>query len=147
MNGTKRGFAAGSSLKSGTKQLRRIETDEVAVDRARVARAFDVLMNAAMARLRLHYAARIGGLLLLGRADQSAAVAALLNERDTALARLQNSIGESRKEAMRAARRTPRRKRYDRASSAPQPGPRRPARSDPRCGTARAMPGSGHYSP
>jgi hypothetical protein len=75
-------------------------------------RAFDALLNAAVARLRLHYAARISGLLLVARPGRAEAVAALMNERDVALAELERSIRESRHRALIAARRVVRRRRY-----------------------------------
>jgi hypothetical protein len=58
-----------------------------------------------MARLRLHYAMRISGILLTSSGDRSAAVAALIRERDAALDRLRQEMGESRRQALRAARR------------------------------------------
>jgi hypothetical protein len=87
-------------------------SDDAAVLRARIMRAFDALLNAALARLRLYYAARISGLLLMARSDRAAAVAALINERDAALAELERSIRESRRRALMAARRVVRQRRY-----------------------------------
>jgi hypothetical protein len=89
-----------------------LPSDDTAILRARIARAFDALLNAALARLRLYYAARISGLMLVARSDRAAAVAALTNERDAALAELGRSIGESRRRAPIAARRMVRKRRY-----------------------------------
>ncbi len=115
MNGTERGFGAGSTAKSGTTRLQaKRGVKEGGADagaRARIALAFDNLLNAAMARLRLHYAARIAGLMLGARGGQHAAVTALLSERDAALEELGREIQETRRKALRAARR-PRRRRY-----------------------------------
>lgn len=103
-------------------------SDETVVLRTRIMRAFDALLNAALARLRLHYAARISGLLLGGRLDRAAAVAALTNERDAALVELEHSIRESRRRALMAVR-----KRRYRVRSEPVAleGPRRPQASRP----------------
>jgi hypothetical protein len=109
VNGIRHGFGAGSASRSGTRSLRsqgrHTVSDEGAIAAARMARAFDALQSAAMGRLRLFYAARIGGLRLIARGDQGAAIAALINERDAALAQLVEAIGESRRVAVRAARR------------------------------------------
>jgi hypothetical protein len=115
--GTERGLGAGSSFKSGTHRLQRGEAavgDGVAVERARVARAYHGLLSAAMARLSLHYAARIAGLLLAARADSGVAVAALMAERDTALDQLRRAILDDRRAALRAVQRRERVGRYHR---------------------------------
>jgi hypothetical protein len=131
--GTERGLGARSSFKSGTHRLQRGEAavgDGVAVERARIARAFHGMLSAAMARLSLHYAARIAGLLLTARADSAAAVAALLAERHTALGQLRLAILEDRRAALRAIRRRERGSRYGRPT--PWFGAHRPAASGPR---------------
>jgi hypothetical protein len=87
-------------------------SDDVAILRARIGRAFDVLLNAAIVRLRLFYAARISGLLLVAQSDRGAAVAALMNERDAALAELERAILESRRRALMKARRGVRKRCY-----------------------------------
>jgi hypothetical protein len=113
------------------------EGDASAATRARIAQAFDDLLSAAMARLRLHYAARIAGLMVTGRGDQQAAVAALLSERDAALEELRREILESRRKALRAARR-PRLRRYRAAFERLQiESWRRPKRPGGRRGPAR----------
>jgi hypothetical protein len=96
--------------------------DDSAIVCARIMRAFDSLLGAAMARLRLHYAARIGALWLVARVDQSAAMAALTNERDTALNQLRQTILADRRAALQAARRRARQKRYRVGSSPAKPG-------------------------
>ncbi len=115
------------------------EGDAGAATRAPIAQAFDDLLSAAMARLRLHYAARIAGLMLGARGDQQAAVAALISERDAALEELRREILESRRKALRAARR-PRRRRYRAAFGRLQiEGRRRPTRPGGRRHPARTV--------
>jgi hypothetical protein len=70
--------------------------------RARIARAFGELLAAASARLRQHYAMRIGALAMMGRGDTAAALAALQAERDVALARMTETISEEKERAMHA---------------------------------------------
>ena len=123
-------------------------SDESAVAYARIARAFDSLLNAAMARLRLHYAARISGLMLTRQGGQSAAVAALMAERDAALAQLRREMVESRRAAIHGARRQGRRKRY-RVVVEPEwfDVPSRPTRTNRKRWPVRAMSGKGYPKP
>jgi hypothetical protein len=69
-------------------------------------------MSAAMARLRMYYAVRIGALMLSRRGDPSAALAVLELERDAAIVRLCEAIQLEKKNALRAARQRTRRRRY-----------------------------------
>lgn len=112
-------------------RMRRISSsDEAAIACARLARAFQSELSAAMAALHSHYAARISGLLLTGCGDQSAAIAALQQERDVAVARLQDTARQRKANAMQAARRAIRR-RFRVATPrvlAEQGGPLRPRR-------------------
>jgi len=125
-----------------------ITDDESAVACARIARAFDSLLNAAMARLRLHYATRISGLLLLSPRDQAAAVAALMNERDAALEILRREFTERRREALRIARRQRRRRRYSVAIEPVRPDrPKRPARAGRVRQPVRVLPRMPHARP
>jgi hypothetical protein len=135
--GTERGFGAGSRFKSGTGALRLGQVaphgDDTAIAHARIVRAYESLLSAALAWLRLHYAARLSGLLLVARGDASAAVAALLSERDTALEQLRQAILDDRRAAMLAARR-PRRARRAALPKAGCPSrPARPSRPTTRC--------------
>lgn len=114
-NGTKGGFDAWATIKSdsriGPLRMRRMRSsDEAAIACARIARAFQTELSAAMASLHLHYAARISGLRLTKRGDLGAAIAALHRERDAAIARLQDTIRQRKANAMQAARRALRRR-------------------------------------
>jgi hypothetical protein len=114
-------------------------SDESAVTCARIARAFDSLLSASMARLRLHYAARISALVLAGRGEQTAAVAALASEHDAALEQLRHASHDRRREALRFARRRSRQKRMGVVFEPVQPErPCRPARSDRERRSSRA---------
>lgn len=57
-----------------------------------------------MARLRLHYAARIAALLLTSRDDADSALAALQSERDAALEQLRLSHAKEKERALQAVR-------------------------------------------
>ncbi|NEV79022.1 hypothetical protein DYI24_18460 [Rhodopseudomonas sp. BR0C11] len=78
--------------------------DEAAVMRARIMAAFASLLDIAIARLLLHYAARMAGLLTFGKSERLAAMAALQQERDEAVQRLRQSILEERRRALRSVR-------------------------------------------
>jgi hypothetical protein len=137
-NGTKGGFDAWATIKSdsrnGPLRMRRMRSsDEAAIACARIARAFQSELSAAMASLHLHYAARISGLLLTKRGDLGTAIAALQQERDAAIARLQDTIRQRKANAMQAARRAMRRRFRVAAPCvlAGQSGPLRPGRLRP----------------
>jgi hypothetical protein len=79
--------------------------DTVALECARVSRAFASILSAAMASLLLHYAARLAAASVTkSPGDRAAAVAALEHEREAALASLRISIRQQRKEAIEGAR-------------------------------------------
>jgi hypothetical protein len=86
-------------------------SDERAIARARIAQAYHSLTSAALGRLRMLYAARIGSLLLAARDDPSAALAALQQERDTAMDQLRQELEREKDQAMRAVRTRRRRRR------------------------------------
>jgi hypothetical protein len=90
-------------------------------------------MQAALGHLRLHYAARLAGLLLCRRTDQSAAIAALEQERDTALDALASRLHRAKEQALRdvrqAARRRFRATPPPRMTLMPPPAPRQPGYS------------------
>jgi len=120
--------------------------DERAVMRARIASAFDALLSAAMARLRLHYATRISALLLVKRGDPSAALATLMSEREAALAGLCREIMEDRRRALRAVRRRRRRYRVNIGRLRAE-RPRRPERTGGLRRTVRRRAGTHNHSP
>jgi hypothetical protein len=81
--------------------------DSIALECARVSRAFASILSAAMAGLLLHYAVRLAAAYATMKPrDVAAAVAALEHEREAALAALRNSIRQQRKDAMERARRS-----------------------------------------
>jgi hypothetical protein len=100
------------------------KSDGRAVAWARIGLAFESLLSAAMAQLYLHYAARIGALTVCRRGDQAAAIAALRQEREAALARLQSDMTQEKETAMRTARETMKGRHYH-AGSLPVMEPRR----------------------
>lgn len=97
--------------------------DELAVTRARLMRGYDSLLRAKLSSLQLHYAARLAGLMVTSPRERQAAVAALIQERDAALARLRDEMAQSRTSQLAGLRRTRRRRRYR-----VRAGPSRPAR-------------------
>lgn len=110
--GLTRGFGAGANSRSGMRVLRSEAGDEAALARASVIRAFDSLLRAGLSRLQLHYAARIVGLIITSPRERQAAIAALVNEREAALARLREEIAQSRARHLAGLRRRRRRRRY-----------------------------------
>jgi hypothetical protein len=144
VNGTKRGFGAASTSKSGRPPHRskrsKAFSDEAGVAAARIARAFHVLLGAAMAGLRCYYASRLSGLRLRRGGDARAAIAALIQERNAAFAQLFAQHQESRRRATWTARRQAGRKAqpaFERIRAGAR-GPIRPRRG--RIGMARRRP-------
>jgi hypothetical protein len=79
--------------------------DAAAVECARVSRAFASILSVATASLLLHYAARLAAASATkSPGERGAAIAALEQEREAALAALRASIRQQRKEAMDRAR-------------------------------------------
>lgn len=108
--GLTRGFGNRSVTRSGIdppRQHRTLsESDMAAIARAQMLRALDGLLQSGMARLRLHYAARLAGVMVLSRRDRPAAIAALIGEREAALARLREEIAQSRTSHLARLRRS-----------------------------------------
>jgi hypothetical protein len=105
--GTNREFGARGTSKLRAKRMPRrlVGGDAVGIERARLSRAFAVILGAATASLLLHYAARLAAAAATkGPGTRAAAIAALEQERDTALAVLRASIRQQRKEAIERAR-------------------------------------------
>jgi hypothetical protein len=87
-------------------RMRPAARDSIAVECARLVRAFEAILSAATASLLLHYAARLAAAAVTkGPGERAAALAALERERDAALAALQAAIHQQRKEAIERARR------------------------------------------
>lgn len=87
--------------------------DTVALECARVSRAFASILSAAMASLLLHYAVRLAAAYAAMKPrDVAAAVAALEHEREAALASLRISIRQQWKEAIERARKALRHDRF-----------------------------------
>ncbi|MEA2951910.1 MAG: hypothetical protein QOJ96_1430 [Alphaproteobacteria bacterium] len=87
--------------------------DTVALECARVSRAFASILSAAMASLLLHYAVRLAAAYATMRSgDRVAAVVALEQEREAALASLRISIRRQRKDAIERARKALRHDRF-----------------------------------
>jgi hypothetical protein len=79
--------------------------DIIAVECARIARAFEGILAAATTSLLLHYAARLAAVAATkAPSERAAAIAALEQERDTALAALQASTRQQRRQAIDQAR-------------------------------------------
>jgi hypothetical protein len=77
----------------------------IGIECARLFRAFAVMLGAATASLLLHYAARLAAVSATkAPGERAAAIAALEQERDAAVAALQASIRQQRKEAIDRAR-------------------------------------------
>jgi hypothetical protein len=82
-------------------------SDAVALECARISRAFASILSAATASLLLHFAARIAAAAATkSPGERAAAIAALEREREAALAALRASIRQQRKEAMIQARKS-----------------------------------------
>jgi hypothetical protein len=85
--------------------MRSAARDGVGIECARLSRAFAVILGAATASLLLHYAARLAAAAATkGPGERAAAIAALEQERDAAVAALQASIRQQRREAIERAR-------------------------------------------
>jgi hypothetical protein len=82
------------------------------MERAYIARAFDSVLRATIARLRLHYGMRLAAVDVLSGPTRAAAIAALLREQDVALACAIAEIVGNRRETMRRARQKRQRRRY-----------------------------------
>jgi hypothetical protein len=79
--------------------------DAIGIECARLSRAFAVILGAATASLLLHYAVRFAAASATkGPGGRAAAIAALEQERDAAIAALQASIRQQRREAIERAR-------------------------------------------
>jgi hypothetical protein len=105
--GTEREFGARGTSKLRIKQLPRkpAGNNAVALQCARVSRAFAFILSAATASLLLHFAARIAAAWATKNpGERAAAIAALEREREAALGALRASIRQQRKEAMTRAR-------------------------------------------
>jgi hypothetical protein len=105
--------------------------DGAAAQYAQVSHAFDIKLNAALARLRLHYAVRLAGLRLTARRDAGAAIDALLQEQESALASMREAILLERRQALRAIRRQHRPHRFRARLETFHIEPTRPRRTDP----------------
>ena len=93
-------------------------------------RGFDSQVNAAMARLRLHFAMRIAALKVTARHDMAVAIVALLREQEAALAATREAIVFERRQALRAIRGRRRLKRFHVALVTLRFEPKRPRRTD-----------------
>jgi hypothetical protein len=106
--GTDREFGARGTSKLRTKRMPRTRLaarDATGIECARLARAFAVILGAATTSLLLHYAARLAAASATkGPGERAAAIAALEQERDSAIAALQASIRQQRKQAIERAR-------------------------------------------
>ncbi len=113
--GTRRGFEARAAFRPRRRDwLRSLAPfdNEAAIARARIARAFSALLIAGLGRLRSLYAARIAGLIVGVRGNPSAAILALEQERDAAIARFITMIDDDKRRAMRAVRSQKRQRRF-----------------------------------
>ena len=81
----------------------KLPEDDLALECARIASAFDLLLKAAIGRLMLHYAVRLASVGVGGR-DRYAALEALRRERDAAIEALRTAILRQKRAAMTAAR-------------------------------------------
>lgn len=98
--------------------------DAIAVECARIAVAFECLLSAALAQLVMHYGSRLCAINLCARPGNTAALAALRQERDAALAALRATIGAQKRQALATARaKRWRRRRYRPARHNSQPNP------------------------
>jgi hypothetical protein len=95
---------------------RRSPADELALECARIASAFDLLLKAAIGRLMLHYASRLASVALCAR-HRHAAMEALRMERDAAVEALRSSILRQKEAAMLVARTARRNRRRERNAS------------------------------
>lgn len=88
---------------SGRSQLRSrpARSDDQAIACARIMRAFDGILAAAMADLRLRYAVRFAAILAVRTGNPAAALEALTLERDAAMTQLASAILEERDKAMK----------------------------------------------
>jgi hypothetical protein len=85
--------------------MRSAARDVIGIECARLFRAFAVILGAATASLLLHYAVRLAAASATkGSGERAAAIAALERERDAAIAALQASIRQQRREAIERAR-------------------------------------------
>jgi hypothetical protein len=85
--------------------MRSAARDIIAVECARIARAFEVILAAATTSLLLHYAARLAAAAAAkSPVERAAAIAALEQERDAAVAVLRATIRQQRREAIERAR-------------------------------------------
>lgn len=114
--GTDREFGARGTSKLRTKRMPRMGSasrDIVAVECARIVRAFEGILASATTSLLLHYVARLAAAAATkGPGERAAAIAALEQERDAAVAALQASIHQQRREAIARARRALARPRF-----------------------------------
>jgi hypothetical protein len=79
--------------------------DAIGIECARLSRAFAVILGAATASLLLHYAVHLAAAAATkAPGERTAAIAALEQERDAAVAALQVSIRQQRREAIERAR-------------------------------------------
>src|ERR1700710_1802731 len=79
--------------------------DAIGIECARLWRAFAVILDAATANLLLHYAARLAAASATSHpSGRMAAIAALEQERNAALAALKASLRQHRKDAIDRAR-------------------------------------------
>jgi hypothetical protein len=85
--------------------MRSATRDVFGIECARLSRAFEAMLSAAMANLLLHYGARLAAAsVTIGPGGRVAAIAALEQERNAALAALRAYIRQERKEAIERAR-------------------------------------------
>jgi hypothetical protein len=129
--GTEREFGARGTSKlrmKRTPRTRPAARDAIGIECARLSRAFAVILGAATAGLVLHYAARLAAVSATKQpSERVAAIAALEQERDAAVAALRVSIRQQRREAIERARAALARPRFHIALPADRQSP--PARS------------------
>jgi hypothetical protein len=102
--------------------MRSAARDVIGIECARLWRAFAVILDAATANLLLHYAARLAAASATSHpSGRAAAIAALEQERNAALAALQACIRQQRKDAIDRARRLQVRARFHAVFSAERP--------------------------
>jgi hypothetical protein len=128
--GTEREFGARGTSKLRAKRMPRRSDrgDAVAMECARVSRAFESILSAAMASLVLYYTARLAAASATkSPGERAAAIAALEQEREAALSALRASVHQQRKQAIDRARAALARPRFRVVYPADRQGP--PVRS------------------